>query len=66
LGATLALALTAASAPARAEEPIGCDKFKWPIAREQAALAAADQNSIAQDGVLAAGTAALVHLAPVE
>jgi hypothetical protein len=66
LGATLALALTAASAPARAEEPIGCDKFKWPVTREQAALAAADKNSIAQGSVVAAGTAALVHLAPVD
>ncbi len=66
LGATLAVALTASIAPARAEEPIGCDKFKWPIAREQAALATADRNSIAQDGVLASGTAALVHLAPIE
>ncbi len=65
-GATLTLALTVASAPTRAEEPVGCDKFKWPVIREQAALAAADKQSIAPDGVLAAGAAATVHLAPVE
>ncbi len=65
LGAAL-LALVVASSPTRAEEPVGCDKFKWPIVREQAALAAADKQSIAPESALAPGTAALVHLAPVE
>jgi hypothetical protein len=32
------------TAPARAaEEPSGCDKFKWPIERERAALTAPDR-----------------------
>ncbi len=34
-------ALIATSAQARAEEPRGCDKFKWPIAGIQAALQSA-------------------------
>ena len=38
LGATSALA---------AEEPSGCDKFKWPIERERAALTAPDRAKLA-------------------
>ncbi len=38
--ATLAIALTLSGA-AFAQDPKGCDGFKWPIAREQALLAAA-------------------------
>ena len=37
LGATSALA---------AEEPSGCDKFKWPIERERAALTAPDRTKL--------------------
>ncbi|MBP1098162.1 hypothetical protein [Bradyrhizobium diazoefficiens] len=37
LGATSALA---------AEEPSGCDKFKWPIERERAALTAPDRAKL--------------------
>jgi hypothetical protein len=62
----LALALAAASGAARAEEAAGCDKFKWPIQREQAALAAPDRKTVAADGVLSAGPAVMVLLAPVE
>ena len=60
------LLVLAPSAPLRAEEPSGCDKFKWPIAREQAALAAQDKTRLAADSVLAAGAAASVPLAEVE
>jgi hypothetical protein len=35
---TLILLTLAASAPALAAEPSGCDKFKWPIDRERAVL----------------------------
>ena len=42
----LALALVAA-APAFAAEPSGCDKFKWPIDRERAALTAPDRATLA-------------------
>ena len=40
-----ALTLGATSAPA-AEEPSGCDKFKWPIERERAALTAPDRAKL--------------------
>jgi hypothetical protein len=42
----VALAL-AATAPAFAAEPSGCDKFKWPIERERAALTAPDRSTLA-------------------
>jgi hypothetical protein len=37
-----------------AEEPSGCDKFKWPIDRERAALTAPDRVKLASGGELAA------------
>ncbi|OAF17105.1 hypothetical protein [Bradyrhizobium neotropicale] len=40
-----ALSLGATSALA-AEEPSGCDKFKWPIERERAALTAPDRAKL--------------------
>jgi hypothetical protein len=43
------------AAPAwAAEEPSGCDKFKWPIERERAALTAPDRVKLASGGELAA------------
>src|ERR1700735_2126331 len=43
------------TAPAwAAEEPSGCDKFKWPIDRERAALTAPDRVKLASGGELAA------------
>ncbi len=49
---TLALLVTA---PARAaDEPSGCDKFKWNIDRERAALTAPDLMKIASGAELAA------------
>ncbi len=70
----LSLALTIGLLPlvialatmARAEEPVGCDKFKWPILREQAALAAAEGKNAAADGVVAAGAAIVVPLRDVD
>ena len=44
-----------AAAPARAaEEPSGCDKFKWNIDRERAALTAPDRAKLVSGGELAA------------
>src|ERR1700693_3619012 len=37
-----------------AEEPSGCDKFKWNIYRERAALSAPDRVKLASGGELAA------------
>jgi hypothetical protein len=43
------------TAPAwAAEEPSGCDKFKWPIDRERAALTAPDRIKLASGGELTA------------
>jgi hypothetical protein len=47
------LLLGTASARA-AEEPSGCDKFKWPIERERAALTAPDRVKLASGDELAA------------
>ncbi len=45
--ATTAILLTlAASAAAHAAEPSGCDKFKWDIARERAALTATEREKL--------------------
>jgi hypothetical protein len=50
----IALALLA-TVPARAaEEPSGCDKFKWNIDRERAALTAPDRVRLASGGEVAA------------
>jgi hypothetical protein len=46
--------LLLAAAPARAaEEPSGCDKFKWNIEREKAALTAPDRVKLASGSELA-------------
>jgi len=38
----IALVLLGTASVRAAEEPSGCDKFKWPIERERAALTAPD------------------------
>ena len=60
LGATSALA---------AEEPSGCDKFKWPIERERAALTAPDRAKLvsgAEQAALPASGITLGLVAPQE
>ncbi len=49
---------------ARAEDPRGCDKFKWPIAHEQTALQAAGKPRIESGGAIALDAAATMHLQP--
>ena len=49
-----ALVLLAATPANAAEEPSGCDKFKWNIDRERAALTAPDRVKLASGGELAA------------
>ena len=56
-----ALSLGATSALA-AEEPSGCDKFKWPIERERAALTAADRAKLASGSEQAALPSAAITL----
>jgi hypothetical protein len=50
----IAFALLSAAPAWAAEEPSGCDKFKWPIERERAALTAPDRVKLASGGELAA------------
>jgi hypothetical protein len=50
----IALALFGAAPAWAAEEPSGCDKFKWPIERERTALTAPDRVKLASGGELAA------------
>jgi hypothetical protein len=52
--------------PAFAEDPEGCDKFKWPIDRERAALTAPDRTRLASGADLnsALPVAALMSLRP--
>jgi hypothetical protein len=40
--ALILLAACATAAPALAQEPVGCDKFKWPIEKERATLNGTD------------------------
>jgi hypothetical protein len=50
----IALTMLGTSAAWAAEEPGGCDKFKWNIDREKAALTAPDRAKLASGGELAA------------
>jgi hypothetical protein len=50
----VALLLLGADPAWAAEEPSGCDKFKWNIDRERAALAAPDRIKLVSGGELAA------------
>jgi len=59
-----ALAFSANSALA-AEEPSGCDKFRWPIDRERAALTAPDLAKLASGSDQAALPASAITLALV-
>jgi hypothetical protein len=62
----LLVAFILAAAPAwAAEEPSGCDKFKWNIDRERAALTATDRARLASGAELAALPATAVTLALV-
>jgi hypothetical protein len=49
----IALALLCAAPARAAEEPSGCDKFKWNIDRERAALTAPDRAKLASGAELA-------------
>jgi hypothetical protein len=43
----LAVCSVAIAAPALAQEPVGCDKFKWPLDKERATLNGTDLPKIA-------------------
>jgi hypothetical protein len=52
--AIVALLLLSAAPAWAAEEPSGCDKFKWNIEHERAALTAADRAKLASGGEITA------------
>jgi hypothetical protein len=54
-GLSIGVLLLLSVAPAwAAEEPSGCDKFKWPIEHERAALTAADRAKLASGSEISA------------
>ena len=59
----IALLLLGAGRAWAAEEPSGCDKFKWPIERERAALTAPDRIKLVSGGELTALPATGITLA---
>jgi hypothetical protein len=59
----VALALLGISPAWAAEEPSGCDKFKWPIEHERAVLTAPDRLKLASGAELAALPSQAVILA---
>ena len=61
----VALLLLGAGPAWAAEEPSGCEKFKWPIERERAALTAPDRAKLASGSELAAMPSSGVTLALV-
>jgi len=61
----VALTLLAAAPAFAAEEPSGCDKFKWNIDHERAALTAPDRAKLASGSELAALPASGVTIALV-
>lgn len=65
MGAKLAVAFAfLGSLPALAAEPSGCDKFKWPITSERAALNAPDRPKVASGAEINAPAVNLALLAP--
>jgi hypothetical protein len=61
----VALLLLGAAPAWAAEEPSGCDKFKWPIERERAALTAPDRAKLSSGNELAALPSSGITLALV-
>lgn len=53
-----------APAFAQGAEPSGCDKFKWPMTHEQAALSATPAATLESGATLPFNAAAQLHLAP--
>lgn len=60
--AFLAALLLGATSALAADEPSGCDKFKWPIGRERAALTAPDSIGLASGTEQAALPSAAITL----
>lgn len=48
--AFIVIAACAVAAPAFAQEPVGCDKFKWPLDKERATLNGTDLPKVVSGG----------------
>ena len=59
----VALALLGSAPAWAAEEPSGCDKFKWPVDRERAALTAPDRPKLVSGAEIAAPAPTAMMLA---
>jgi hypothetical protein len=64
LRCSLILIALLATVPAFAQEPVGCDKFKWPLDREKALLADAKIIASAGDMQHSLSAAVMVTLVP--
>lgn len=64
----VAAALAASVAQASAADPVGCDKFNWPVERERAALSAPDLPRLATGAEMpvARPTAVALALHPLD
>ena len=62
---SLILLVLLIAAPASAQEPVGCDKFKWPVDRERALLASSSQMTSGGTISQPLGSAVLVTLVPI-
>lgn len=62
---TLLIAFTVAT-PALAQEPVGCDKFKWPLDKERATLNGTDLPKLAsgERAIFSLPWAAIIGLKP--
>jgi hypothetical protein len=60
----LVASVAVAPAFALADEPRGCDKFKWPVAQDQAALNQADKARVESGGAIVLGAPVRLALAP--
>lgn len=58
-------ALLLGTAPAFAEDPVGCDKFKWQVDLERAALSTAGQQKVASGSDVTTVAAVSLSLKPL-
>ena len=63
-GWLIGAALAVAPGLAAADEPTGCDAFKWPLDHERAALMNSGKPAVANGGALTADAAATLKLTP--
>jgi hypothetical protein len=60
-----ALLLALVPVAALAQEPVGCDKFKWPLDKERALLSGTDIKKVASGGEFSPAAGTVIELALV-